>query len=106
MRRAEQRSAPSASGSWRGRASALISAAGTIVLAVLVPKCPLCIVAMLSALGIGASAAATLAPAVKPLVYTLTTSALVAFVAFAVRRARSRKRRSTPGPHCCSAKPA
>ena len=52
---------------WLGRASAITSSAGAMLLAGLVPKCPLCIAAVLSAWGIGATASGAFAPMLRPL---------------------------------------
>jgi hypothetical protein len=73
----------------RGRASAIISSAGAILLAALVPKCPLCIAAALSAWGLGAAAA--LAPTLRPLLLAL---AALALAGAEVQRRRARIARS------------
>ena len=65
-------------------------AAPWIALAAL-PKCPLCIVAYLSAIGIGASVATPLASAMIPIARVAAVVALLAiafWIAHGVRRAR------------------
>jgi hypothetical protein len=72
---------------------------GSLVLAVLLPKCPVCVAAWLSALGVGASLGATLAPVLRPLGFTLAALALAVFLAGEWRRRRARRiaRRATAG---------
>jgi hypothetical protein len=86
-----------------GRVWAIISSAGTILLAALVPKCPLCVAAMLSVWGVGATAAGALAPAVRPSIIVLAALALAALVATQVQRVRARRRGSVAHRGCCSA---
>ena len=82
-----------------GRAASL----GTIVVAALVPKCPLCVAAMLSALGVGSAAAGAIAPAVRPFVFTLAALAVVLLARLEWRRLRgARKPKLTIAP-CCGA---
>lgn len=69
------------------RASASI---GAIVVAVLIPKCPLCIAAWLSAIGVGATLGLTLAPVVRPSVIALAVLALVVVARGEWRRRRRR----------------
>jgi hypothetical protein len=76
-----------------GRAA---SSFGAALLAVLVPKCPLCIAAYLATFGLGATAAHGAALFVRPIVFTL---AGVALFSLALGAWRSRKRRATPS--CC-----
>jgi hypothetical protein len=59
-----------------GSASASI---GAIVVAALTPKCPLCVGAALSALGVGATLGSWLAPIVRPMAIALAAVALVVF---------------------------
>ena len=77
-----------------GRAT---SSFGAALLALLVPKCPLCIAAYLAALGLGATAAHSAALFVRPVVFTLAGVALLALV---LGVWRSRHRRTAPS--CCS----
>jgi hypothetical protein len=58
------------------RASASLAA---LVVAVLIPKCPLCVAAALSALGLGATLGSWLAPAVRPLGLGLAVAGLLVF---------------------------
>jgi len=67
------------------RASASI---GALVAAALLPKCPLCVAAVLSALGIGASVSASVAPALRPLGIAVAVLALVLFARGEWRRRR------------------
>ena len=82
----------SAAGPRRRRAGLAWALAPWIALAAL-PKCPLCIVAYLSAIGIGAGIAAPLASALIPIARVAAVVALVAVavtVVCAARRARHR----------------
>ena len=86
-----------------GRLTMALSSAGTLVLAALVPKCPLCVAAALSACGLGASAASAVAPAVRPVAFALVAVATITLVLFAVRRIRAHTRVSGAGS-CCASK--
>ncbi|HVU04952.1 MAG TPA: hypothetical protein VHE30_24545 [Polyangiaceae bacterium] len=88
--------------SWLARGTAFGSTAGTFVLAALVPKCPLCVAAMLSAWGVGASVAGTVAPVVRPALLVLTVAAVLAVGVVGVRSSRNRRRRAESQPSCCS----
>lgn len=70
----------------RRRARLAWSLAPAIALAVL-PKCPLCVVAYLSAIGIGAGIAAPLAGVLVPVARVAAVAALVAIAVWAARRA-------------------
>jgi hypothetical protein len=72
-----------------GSASASL---GAIVLAVLVPKCPLCVAAMLSAVGIGAAAAHHLATMVRAAAFIVAAAVVIAALWLEWRRAH---------PPCC-----
>ena len=79
---------------WLGVASSL----GSTVLLALAPKCPLCVAAALSSLGVGAAAASFLGPLVRPLAIAFV---LVAAAALVVGERRRRyERRSTSS--CCA----
>mgnify|MGYP001585354311 CR=1 FL=1 len=80
------------------RASAIASAAGAFALAALVPKCPLCIAAALSAWGVGTSMAGTLAPSVRPVLF-----AVAVLLAVQVKRGRARSHEAALRQRCCSA---
>jgi hypothetical protein len=62
------------------RAARASAPLGAILLAALIPKCPLCVAAALSALGMGAMLGAHFAPGVRALAIAL---ALVSSLAFA-----------------------
>lgn len=74
---------------WRLGRLALAVAPGAAL--ALLPKCPLCLIASLSALGIGASAV-PLAGAVYPLAGVAAVAAACALVVWLVRRARCSRR--------------
>lgn len=86
----------------RDRMSAIAGSAGAILLAGLVPKCPLCVAAALTAWGIGATAAGTVAPIVRPLLLMLAIASVRSAIADA-RRRRSAAPAALSGPGCCSA---
>ena len=74
----------------RGRARLAWVVAPWIALAAL-PKCPLCIVAYLSAIGIGAGVAAPLAGSLIPIARVaamMSLAVIVLWIGHAVRRAR------------------
>lgn len=68
------------------------SSAFAFLALVLAPKCPLCIAALLSGLGLGAGVAGSIAPLLRPLAFALGGLALVwlARVEWRARRARER----------------
>jgi hypothetical protein len=69
----------------------------TVILAVLTPKCPLCVAAVLSGLGLGAAGAGAVAPFVRPFAFLLAGLALLSLA-----RAEWRRRRAvTPARTCC-----
>jgi adenine-specific DNA glycosylase len=72
---------------------------GAVVVTALTPKCPLCVVAVLSAAGIGGAGARYAAPLVQPLTLALALVVALSLVWAERRRAR---RRASP---CCR-KPA
>jgi len=86
------------------RARKPVGAAGTSVLAIvgaaLVPKCPLCVAAALTALGLGGAIAQRVAPFVRTSGFAIGGVALALFVFFAWPR----RRRVTAGgcPACTS----
>jgi len=63
----------------------------TAIAAALVPKCPLCIAAALSAFGLGAAAAHGVAPWLRPLAFALAASVAVSAAWAAQRRQRARR---------------
>jgi len=67
---------------WRALRS--LSWLGTALGALLVPKCPLCIAAALSLLGMNAVAASSAAPLIRPLAFAVS----VAFLLFVLRSER------------------
>jgi hypothetical protein len=86
----------------RARRGASASASlGAVLLAALIPKCPLCVAAALSALGVGAALGGAVAPLIRPIAFLV---AVVLTVAIGVTERRRHKRRccakSTPStPH-------
>jgi hypothetical protein len=74
------------------RAASASASVGTIVLAALIPKCPLCVAAALSALGVGATVGSAVAPFLRPVGLALAVFALVVFGRSEWRR-RARLRR-------------
>jgi hypothetical protein len=55
-----------------------VSSLGATLALLLVPKCPLCVAAYLASLGIGAEAATSAAPLVRPLAWLLMALAVSA----------------------------
>lgn len=95
-RRSLDRSRTRASGS--GAASL-----GSLAAMALLPKCPVCVAAWLAAFGVGGGIASTVAPFVRPLVFTL---AVVAGARLAWVLCTARKRvapRVTGGCPACAA---
>jgi hypothetical protein len=84
--------------------SGLASSLGAGLGAVLLPKCPLCVAAVLSSLGLGATAAGLLAVVLRPAALTLAGAGLivVAWAAWRARRGcqRSRSTRTTVVTTC------
>ena len=78
---------------------AALTSAAAIVGAVLAPKCPLCVLALLSAcgIGIGMGAAGVVAAVARPAAVVLAIAALAAAI---VPRVRRRSRRPPPGGGC------
>jgi hypothetical protein len=81
-------------------ASASTSAVGFIGVA-LMPKCPVCVAAALSAIGVGASIGAWLAPIARPLGIAVALIALAVFVRGEWQRRRQRSVAAACG--CASA---
>jgi hypothetical protein len=65
----------------RGAASGI----GAGLLAVLIPKCPLCVAAWLTALGVGATGAGLVAPLVRPVALALILVATVLAIVWSVQ---------------------
>jgi len=61
---------------------------GALVLAALVPKCPFCIAAALTALGMGAGVSSAVAPVVRPAALVLAGLAIVLAAWGAWRRSK------------------
>jgi hypothetical protein len=61
---------------------------GAVAAALALPKCPLCVVALLSALGLGGSLVEAVAPVLRPVALALGLILAVALAALVVRRAR------------------
>jgi len=76
------------------RVASASTSIGAIVVAALIPKCPLCIAAALSAIGVGATLASSLAPIVRPIGIGL---AVVALIVLGSGEWRRRKQRACAG---------
>ncbi len=84
------------------RASGAATTVGTIAALVLAPKCPLCVAAWLSALGIGAAGAGLLAPWVRPVGFAVAAAGVVALAWAEWRWLRERRRvQARRGGGCC-----
>jgi hypothetical protein len=66
------------------------SASGAALIALLLPKCPLCVAAFLAAAGASASVAQGAAALVRPAAFTVAAIALLAFAIGTWRRRRAR----------------
>lgn len=64
---------------------------GSTALLALVPKCPLCVAAVLSSLGLGAAAASFVGPLLRPFAIAFALVAVVALAAGERRRIRARR---------------
>ncbi len=71
---------------------------GALILAVLVPKCPLCVAGLLSAAGIATAGAREVAPYARPLAFALAGVIALLVVGSELRRRRAH---STA---CCGAR--
>ena len=72
---------------------------GTIAAALLLPKCPMCIAVALSAIGLGGSFGAAVAPLLRPVAIALGGLALLTLAWAEVRRRRARA-----SGDCCAAR--
>lgn len=63
---------------------------GTIVLAAVIPKCPICVAAALAAVGVGTSVGLSVAPIVRPIGVAVAIATLV-FVVWSEWQRRSRR---------------
>jgi len=92
----------------RGRSALAAGGAtslGTLVAVALLPKCPLCVAALLSGLGLGAAATGRLAPLARPLGIALVAAALLAVAWVEWRRWLARRGGSAPSKGgCCGAR--
>ena len=77
-------------------------AVGSGALAVLAPKCPACVAAWLTALGLGAGFAADFAPWLRPAAWSIVAAGAVATAALLYRR-RRRARSNSHTSQCCGA---
>jgi len=86
-----------------GRASSTSASLGTVLLVALMPKCPLCVAAALTAIGLGTSLASGLSPFVRPLVFALlaVTAAFAAYAWYPSVRRHRVKDVSPPRRSCC-----
>jgi hypothetical protein len=85
----------------RIRLASRTSSAAAIIAAALAPKCPLCVAAMLSALGVGSVFARFLGGVARPFAFTLAALAVV-LLGFAELRRLVLRRRALTAPSCCS----
>lgn len=86
-----------------GRLSVATGSVGTFVLAALVPKCPLCVAAALSAWGVSATAASAVAPGVRPVAFALAGLAAASLIGVGARFHGGKARRA-PAASCCAAR--
>jgi hypothetical protein len=70
---------------------------GALLVAALLPKCPLCIAASLSAIGVGAAAGAALAPIARPLALAAAAGSIL-WVLVQQFRSVTKKRRDRVDP--------
>jgi hypothetical protein len=70
------------------RAGSAVLSLGAVAATALVPKCPFCIVAVLSAAGLGGAGARHVAPLLRPLAIALALIVAVSLVWAERRRAR------------------
>jgi hypothetical protein len=84
-----------------GRAGGVASSVGTVLCAVLLPKCPLCVAAWLGAAGLGAGAATLVAPFVRPAALLLAALVLLA-LAWSFARALSARIGPARGQERCA----
>jgi hypothetical protein len=69
-----------------GRISGGVTSVVSLIAAVLLPKCPLCVAVWLSGLGLGAASAFDLAPLIRPALLMVAVSTLVGWAIFERRR--------------------
>ena len=74
----------------------VVSSVGAALLAVFVPKCPLCVAAYLASFGLGAGLSHSAAPFVRPVAFTVAGVAALT-LALGVWRRRRRRRCGCPG---------
>ena len=84
----------------RTRLGGIASSLGAVLGFLLLPKCPLCVAALLGAAGVGAGAASLMAPLLRPVAVLLAIVAL-ARVAWSARRARLASAGAGDGSPCC-----
>lgn len=63
---------------------------GAVALAVLVPKCPLCVAGLLSAVGLATAGARAVAPYVRPGAFAIAGAIVLVVLASELRRRRAR----------------
>ena len=83
------------------RAFGILSPVGSAILFALAPKCPLCVAAYLASIGLGAGAAACLAPLLRPALVVFAAAGVLALL-WSVSLWRAR-RRAPPASGCCCA---
>jgi hypothetical protein len=72
---------------------------GAALVAVVVPKCPLCVATYMAGFGLSASAAQATAPYVRPIALGL---AILSLAGLALGMWHTRKQRDDEQPSCCS----
>jgi hypothetical protein len=85
-----------------GRIGGVVSSFGTVLCAVLLPKCPLCLAALLGAIGLGASGASLVAPLVRPAAMVLAAAGFLLLAWSASRSIAARLGAARAGERCCS----
>jgi hypothetical protein len=83
------------------RLASRTTSAAAIIAAALVPKCPLCVAAMLSALGLGSACATFLGGVARPFTFAFAATAIVLLGWVEVRRFVVKRRAPVPGS-CCA----
>jgi len=74
----------------------------TVVVAVVLPKCPACVAAYLVAGGVGAGVAATVAPIARPAAFVVAVALFVAWFVLRVRHRRADSVVTSGGPSDCA----
>jgi hypothetical protein len=80
------------------RLLSVVTSVGSTALLALAPKCPLCVAAVLSSLGLGAAAASFFGPLLRPFSIAFALVAVTALVVGERRRLQARRAAHS----CCS----